>query len=71
MANVSFETWRICGCLDVCCALLLKFHSGTATSDPIVKTPCSQCVVWEHGLRTIRGLVLIPGQGTRSHMLQL
>ena len=28
---------------------------------PVAKTPCSQC----------RGPGLIPGQGTRSHMLQL
>ena len=36
-------------------------HSWEFPGGPVAKTPCCQC----------RGLGSIPGQGTRSHMLQL
>ena len=58
----------VCGCV-LCSALQVPFRDFPG--DPEVKTPCSQCMVWEHGLRTMHGLVLIPDQGTRSHVLQL
>ena len=51
MANVSFETWCICGCVGVCCALLFKFLSGTSLviqkSRPHVPSAWSGNMVWE------------------------
>lgn len=69
MANVSFETWCICGCLGVCCALLFKSFRDFLVIQK--SRPHVPALVWEHGLRTMHGLVLIPDQGTRSHVLQL